>query len=195
MGGSLLLIMLSNAFPLQVLGNATRSMYIIRHGEKHWTLGCLNQTGEARAKNLISVFNGTRFTVPTHIFANRYDDPIDCERCVQTVTPVAQQLSLNINNTYGYPVWIGGNTLAAKMMKQALMAHPTGSVLLAAWEHENIQFLTEDLGVPKSKIPIWHNSNYDSIYILGFDDSGNITSFHVDAEKFDASRTWPPTKA
>lgn len=191
-----MLLILASAIPSsRSPGKATRSIYIIRHGEKHWALGCLNGTGEARAKNLVSVFNGTRLPIPSLIFANRYDDPIDCERCVQTLTPISQYLNQHINNTYGYPIWIGGNTLAAKMMKMALMAGPAGSVLLSAWEHANIQFLTEDLGVPKSKIPTWYGSDYDSVYVLGFDDSGTLASFRVDAEKFDASRTWPPIVA
>ena len=57
-------------------GNGTRTIYIIRHGEKKWSLGCLNATGHARAVNLINVFNDSRFTTPSHIFANRYDDPV-----------------------------------------------------------------------------------------------------------------------
>ena len=159
-------------------GNVTRQIYIIRHGEKKWSLGCLNGTGESRAKNLISVFNGSRFSTPRMIFANRYDDPIDCERCVQTVTPLAEHLSLRINNTYGYPPWIGGNSKAAGVIKQVSMSLPTGSAVLAAWEHVNIQFLAQDLGVPKSEIPSWDGSNYGQyiccIYIIYIYDTYNM---------------------
>ena len=33
--------------------------------------------------------------------------------------------------------------------------NPNPNQVLAAWEHVNIQYLTEDLGVPKRKIPYW----------------------------------------
>ena len=77
------------------------------------------------------------------------------------------------------------------MIKEVAMAGPVGSAVLAAWEHVNIQWLAEDLGVPKSKLPHWDDSNYDSVLVLGFDDAAALASFRVDAEHFNASSTWP----
>ena len=41
-----------------------------------------------------------------------------------------------------------------------------GPVVLVAWEHVNIQWLTEDLGVPSTQIPSWPDSDYDTVYVL-----------------------------
>ena len=114
--------------------------------------------------------------VPNAIFANRYDDPIDCERCIQTVTPIAKHLGLKINSTYGYPPWIGGNSKAAAAMKEQLAVSFN---ILTAWEHNNIKYLSEDLGVAKSQIPDWPSTDFDSVYVLTFNDSMSLSSFHV----------------
>ena len=39
------------------------------------------------------------FGTPQHIYANYYDDPIDCERCNQTVTPIADKLGRKYSGT------------------------------------------------------------------------------------------------
>ena len=45
------------------------TIYIIRHGEKKWLLGCLSKKGEARANALESIFQ-QRFKLPNRVFAN-----------------------------------------------------------------------------------------------------------------------------
>ena len=123
-------------------------VYIIRHGEKTWSLGCLSSQGKERAASLPSTFNGkpspshTTFGVPQKLFANQYDDPVDCERCKQTLQPISTALSLPIVFSYGYPSWEGGNSLAAAAIRNASFA---ASVVLVAWEHVNIQYLTADV--------------------------------------------------
>jgi len=168
----------------QVSGNGT--VYIIRHGEKTWALGCLDSKGHARARNIVNVFNGTAFGVPKYIFANWYDDPIDCERCNQTVTPISQALKINIDLTHGGDAPgrgpNGGNKAAAAAVLKALNA--TGGPVLVAWEHINIKTLTEDLGVSQSDIPKWSGSDYDSIYELQFDATQRLVSFSHSAENF-----------
>ena len=60
----------------------------------------------------------------------------------------------------GYPTELGGNLAAANAIKQAaLIVADTHSTILVSWEHYNIQFLTADLGVSKSKIPTWKGSD------------------------------------
>merc|ERR1711998_827472 len=130
--------------------DATRTVYVVRHAERHGCHGCLNETGLARADNLMKVFDGTRLTVPAQIFAYRYNDPTDlldddhsgrdCERCVQTATPLADHLSLVVNDKYGYKrtAGLGGNEQAveaineqaAEALKAAAMAGPVGSAVL-----------------------------------------------------------------
>ena len=114
---------------------------------------------QERANHLYRVFDGSRFAVPSAIFANNYyegagsdPDGANCERCWLTVQPLAQRLHLTVAFDRGYPAALGGNKGAADAIKRAAQEH---SVVLAAWEHVNIQFLTEDLGVPKRQIPYW----------------------------------------
>jgi hypothetical protein len=40
---------------------------------------------------------------------------------------------------------------------------PSPSVVLVVWEHINIQWLSEDLGVAAGQIPKWEDSDYDTI--------------------------------
>merc|ERR1719264_2235843 len=105
-------------------------------------LGCLSARGEARARSLVGVFDGRpstahdTFGVPKAIFANWYDDPVDCERCNQTVTPLAAVLGLKIDLTHGggQPGTgpNGGNVGAAAAIRQQL--ERTGGPVLAGWE-------------------------------------------------------------
>ena len=63
-----------------------------------------------------------------------------------------------------------------------------GPVLLVAWEHVNIQWLTEDLGVPSAQIPTWPDSDYDTVYVLEFDSAAErLTDFQVAAQNFSLS--------
>ena len=167
----------------------TSTIYVIRHGEKKWALGCLSERGEERARALPGIFNGApsdkhdTFAAPDFIYANLYSDPIDCERCVQTVTPLAAALGLPLNKSYGYPKKLGGNTLAAQVMLQRTMNSP-GTVVLAAWEHVNIQFLVEAMGVPKASVPSWPGSDYDTVYVVTVDANAKVLHFRVSHENF-----------
>ncbi|CAE8599936.1 unnamed protein product, partial [Polarella glacialis] len=89
--------------PTQLRGSSGNgTVYILRHGEKVWMLGCENAQGLARAQNLIHVFNGMpsteheTFPKPKAVFANWYHDPVDCERCNQTMQPLAQANGLQV---------------------------------------------------------------------------------------------------
>lgn len=62
--------------------------------------------------------------------------------------------------------------------------------MLVAWEHVNIQYLTEDLGVSKDKIPSWSDSDFDTVYELTFE-AGLMTGFRVSAQNFSV----PPATA
>jgi hypothetical protein len=165
-------------------GVGASTIYIIRHGEKKSVVGCLDAQGQGRANNLQGVFNGDRFAIPTAIFANFYDDLIDCERCNETVTPTAVKLGLPIDLKHGYNPLLGGNSKAAEAMKSSLKRGGDETVVLASWEHFNIQFLAVDLGVDKSKIPNWASSDYDSVYVLEFDSTQTLTNFTASAQNY-----------
>ncbi|GMH62458.1 hypothetical protein TrST_g13568 [Triparma strigata] len=160
-----------------------KTIYINRHGEKKWSLGCLNDQGQARAENLAAaVYNGDKFLLPEAIYACQYDDPIDCERCKETVTPLSEATSLPIVFDYGYREVLGGNQGAADAMKENLK---TVDTIVVAWEHNNINPLTEALGVDSSELDTWPESDYDTIYQLEFDaDSLELLSYTKTAENF-----------
>ncbi len=159
------------------------TIYIIRHGEKKWLLGCLSKEGEARANALESIFQ-QRFKLPNRVFANFYDDHVDCERCIETVTPIANKLGLPVNSSFGFNKVLGGNLRASDAFKSSIRSSTTPQVILVAWEHLNIKPLTIALGVPKEEIPSWKSSDFDTVYILSFNSSGHLMSFNISAEDY-----------
>lgn len=68
--------------------------------------GCLSKQGWARAGTLPLIFNTSNpnntFQTPKAIFANRYKSPLNCQRCIETVTNISRDLQLPIHSTYGY---------------------------------------------------------------------------------------------
>eukprot|EP00912_Choanoflagellata_sp_UC4_P002204 UC4_evm5s1393 len=164
------------------------TVYMIRHGEKKSTFGCLNDQGLARARAICNIFDGMpsplheTFETPQALYANHYDDPIDCERCRQTLLPISQHLRLPINFNYGYTSKLGGNQRAADAIR--LHTHNTTNILVA-WEHVNIKYLTADLGVDRNSIPTWSGSDFDTVYILRFTD-GTLHSFSIAHENYTA---------
>ena len=145
------------------------TVYIIRHGEKTWGGGCLNIQGQERANHLPALFGkGGKFQTPSALFANKYNAQPDCERCWLTVQSLAQALKLPVDFEHGYPKELGGNEDAARAIRLAATMH---SVILASWEHHNIQYLTADLGVPKSQIPSWPHDDFDTVYVVTLDAS------------------------
>ena len=116
--------------------------------------------------------------MPEALFANHYDDRIDCERCRETLQPIARALGLPIAFDYGYPAWLGGNARAA-----AAILGANASTVLVAWEHVNIQYLVEHLGVPKARVPHWPDDAFDTVYVLSVRD-GSVVNFAVQRQNF-----------
>jgi len=162
------------------------TIYIIRHGEKTWSGGCLSPPGQERANVLETIFNGvasskhSTFATPTQMFADQYHEVPECERCWLTVEPLAQYLNLSTTFTHGHN-FNGGNAASAAAIREASLTQP---VILVAWEHHNIQFLTADLGVKKSNIPDWSGSDYDTVYELKLDSKGALSSFEVHKQNY-----------
>ena len=166
------------------------TIFIIRHGEKTFGGGCLNIQGQERANHMKQVFDGRNLAKPAAIFANKYYDQTNCERCWLTVQSISQSYNVTVHFDNGYPKALGGNAGAAAAIKKVAK---TAGVVLVSWEHYNIQFLTADLGVPKHQIPHWKGSDYDTIYVLTLDADGKLASFAVKAQGYTPkSTTCPP---
>ena len=164
--------------------DTNHTVYIIRHGEKTWSGGCLSPQGQERANVLPEIFDGEtskkhHFATPTKIFADQYREPPECERCWLTVEPIAQHLNLTVSFAHGHE-FDGGNAAAAAAIKEAARAE----TVLVAWEHENIQYLAADLGVPTKSIPDWKSDDYDSVYELTFDAAGALAGFKTLAQDY-----------
>eukprot|EP00404_Azadinium_spinosum_P001529 CAMPEP_0180416898 /NCGR_PEP_ID=MMETSP1036_2-20121128/737_1 /TAXON_ID=632150 /ORGANISM="Azadinium spinosum, Strain 3D9" /LENGTH=121 /DNA_ID=CAMNT_0022421875 /DNA_START=360 /DNA_END=725 /DNA_ORIENTATION=+ len=106
-----------------------------------------------------------------------------------TLTPIAASLGLQIDMSHGGekpgvgPG--GGNAGAAQAILQTL--NSTGGPLLVAWEHFNIESLIAELGVPESDVPVWEESDYDSVYALSFDRENRLTAFGHLQENFSST--------
>lgn len=59
-------------------------------------------------------------------------------------------------------------------------------IVLVAWEHLNMQYLVEYLGVSKSMVPSWPGSDFDTVYELTYEEKsdGRLTSFEIHAENY-----------
>ena len=91
---------------------------------------------------------------------------------------------VSVNMTFGYPSYLGGNALAAKVMVSRARG---GETILAVWEHLNIRPLVEAMGVPAASVPSWPDSDYDTVYALEIDSgTGEVISFHIEHENFTA---------
>uniref|UniRef100_A0A6C0FB82 PLD phosphodiesterase domain-containing protein n=1 Tax=viral metagenome TaxID=1070528 RepID=A0A6C0FB82_9ZZZZ len=151
-------------------GDTEYIVYIVRHGEKQSKTGSLNSRGQARARNLINVFNGERFAKPNALYAHHYGNYIDKERCEELIKPISEHLKLPVNNKYGYLHPPGmGNTRAGEDILKTLRSK---NIILVVWEHNNIQLLTHALGVGselnRSAIPEWPSEDFDTIYELHY---------------------------
>ena len=152
------------------------TVYFIRHGEKKSAKGCESSKGLKRADNMYSVFK-SKFNVPDFVYAWKYGSADECERCEQTAKPIAKKIGMDPQMHHGehdcQKKW-GGCTAIADAIKKKLSDH---KYVLFVSEHVHIQYIVHDLGVPKSQIPEWKSSDYDSVYKLKF--SGSKVSFSV----------------
>jgi len=137
-------------------------IYLIRHGEKK-SNGCESATGMERAHNLYDVFK-ERFQIPSQLFAFKYHAG-ECQRCKETVEPIAKKLDVKVDFHHG------DNDCHMKFgecqkFADSVKRHASQGVVLVVAEHRHMEYLVYDLGVPQHSIPHWHNSDYDSVFVV-----------------------------
>ena len=165
--GFLLLSVCVWAAPAQVL--------IIRHAEKPKTGKDLSEAGRARAAALVQFFQTDsrmlQYGTPVAIYAMAPATSAGTERPIETVSPLAQALHLNLIEKYAR----GDESAAAA----EIMNDPQfdGKMVLICWEHNSIPPLASALGLANA--PSWPgNDVYDRVWELNY--AGATVSSHQD---------------
>jgi hypothetical protein len=150
-----------------------RRVLLIRHAEKPNTSSPdLSQKGYERANALTFLFEKDPVFategLPVILYASKYSAGESANRCVETLTPLAQHLGVNLESPY-----LPAET---SQMAQAILKDSTldGKVVMVAWPHGEIVDLANALGsAPANK---WKSSDFDRVWVLDYDSSGKVTS-------------------
>jgi hypothetical protein len=160
------------AAPAQVL--------IIRHAEKPATGDSLSPQGVARAKAYVQYFQTNpavlQYGTPVAIYAmeasSGEEDSDFSYRPVETVTPLAQALGLQVQSQYQ-------KDDVADLVND-IMSNPAyeGKMVLICWEHKVIQSIAVQFGVSPTP-DAWPDSVYDQVWEIDFsgDQVSNFTEF------------------
>lgn len=168
---ALLLAGTAYAEPAQVI--------LIRHGEKQPGEPVLSAKGYKRAALLKDFFLEeaavTEYGAPVAIYAAAPKNEDSSVRSIQTVTPLAKALGLEINDSY-----TRGQT--GKLVRE-LMETPAydGRMVLICWQHDNLvkiaYGLAEYNNSPRVDLPlVWDDATFDRVWILDLK-NGRVTAF------------------
>ncbi len=146
---------------------------IIRHGEKPPVGNHLNDRGRARAQALVGFFKSnpevTQYGPPAAIYAMKPSSDDGSFRPIETVTPLAQSLGLQIIEDYAKKDGLA--------MVQAILSNASyaGKMILICWEHHDIVNLVHYLGWDSGP-DSWKGDVFDRAWILNFE-NGKPVSF------------------
>ena len=155
LGVATFLATISKASPAQVI--------LIRHGEKPEEGNELNARGRQRAQALVNYFKSnpavTRYGTPVAIYAMGQHGPSGSMRPIQTVTPLAQSLGLNLLTSYT-------KNEVTDLAEEILGNHDyDGKMVLICWEHKMIPAIVQALGYANTpEFP----DTYDRTWVLSF---------------------------
>jgi hypothetical protein len=139
-----------------------KQVLIVRHAEKSGSKfdAHINARGQQRAAALVNLFPA-QFDTPHFILASR--PAPKSNRPVETVTPLAHALHLNIDTRFADEDYPG---LAKFVLTNAAFA---GKTVLICWHHDRIPVLAERLGVVHP--PKWPAEQFDRVWKIEFADS------------------------
>lgn len=168
---ALLLAGTAYAEPAQVI--------LIRHAEKQPGEPVLSAKGYKRAALLKDFFLKeaavTHYGAPAAIYAAAPKNEDSSIRSIQTVTPLAKALGLDIDDSY-----TRGQT--GKLVRE-IMETPAydGRMVLVCWQHDNLvkiaYGLAEYNNSPRVNIPlVWDDATFDRVWILDLK-NGRVTAF------------------
>ena len=155
----LLCVMGSLATPLAY--GRPDQVIIIRHAEKPEHGHDLTMKGRERAAALAPFFLSGDNGTPAAIYAQGPSNEHPSRRPVETVTPVARELKLELKTCHR------GDD--AEMVKE-ILSKPEydGKVVLICWSHKEIPGLATALGVANP--PAWRDSAFDRLWIIKLKD-------------------------
>ena len=166
LAGACLLSNLAVAAPAEVL--------LIRHAEKPDSGPDLNARGYQRAQALVQFFETspevTRFGTPVAIYGAAPKKKGGSVRSIETVAPTAKALGLEVDTDYTKK---DVEDAADEVMKTKAY---DGKTVLMAWEHKKIPDLAAAFGVDDAP-DTWASDVFDRVWVIDFDDDGNVTSF------------------
>lgn len=162
--------------------SAPAQVIIIRHAEKNEYGSELSEQGFRRAQALVKFFQTvpavTRYGTPAAIYAAAPKNEDSSIRSIQTVTPLARALRIDINADF-----TRGQT---HKLARAIMEEPAyeGRMVLICWQHGNIpnviRYLAEynnsGQAVLNSLPYEWPDEAFDRVWILDLY-RGRVVSF------------------
>jgi hypothetical protein len=142
---------------------------VIRHAEKprDETNPHLSPAGQSRAQQLVPFIttdgSGSRFGTPAALFAPRPTRDGQGQRSLETLTPLATALKLDVQTPY--------RPAEYAVFARWILRNPaySGKTVVIAWTHDEIPDLVAELGV-KPKPQRWKSKVYDLVYVITYRD-------------------------
>ncbi|MBI3554464.1 MAG: histidine phosphatase family protein [Elusimicrobia bacterium] len=141
---------------------APSRVIVIRHGEKPEEGSELSERGRQRAQALVGYFKGDPKLTPAAIYAMAPKDDDGSVRAIQTVQPLADDLALDIRQSYRRK---DTALLAAEIMEDKQL---DGKTVLICWEHKIIPDILKAFGWTAGPGK-WPGAEvYDRAWVLDF---------------------------
>jgi hypothetical protein len=145
---------------------------LIRHAEKPPEGHDLSLKGRERAAALAPFFLGApevlTYKTPAAIYAQAVTKEDRSRRPIETVTPLAKALMLDLITRYGHSDY--------PQMAKDVLANPDykGKMVLICWEHKVIPDMAKAFGV-KDAPAKWHGETFDRLWVITFNADGTTT--------------------
>lgn len=148
---------------------APARVVVIRHGEKPAQGSELNERGWQRARALVAFFKHDSRITPAAIYAMAAKGEDGSVRAIQTVTPLAKDLGLDIRQAF--------KKKDIAQLVSEIMADKTleGRIVLVCWEHKVIPDIIKAFGWDGGPWQ-WHGEVYDRAWVVDLND-GRAASF------------------
>lgn len=145
---------------------------LIHNAEKAIQGHQLSLKGRERAAALVPYLIDTgsplKTSIPVAIYATAAPKEMSSSPCIETVKPLAQELQLPIQDTFG--------SIEVKKMAEEIKADPRyhGKTVLICWDHATIPDLVRAFGALQSPNR-WFPETYDRTWVITIAPTGKTT--------------------